>query len=175
MAKGIQGKKEAPIKEIPAEKKFEILSAINRMAHFEWRRAALALCPKVKPMDFVLKYWEEVGHDTAQAYLKRMDKSKPVAPQIAASFVWSSHSMGEDAHLYEGDNPKEAYMLHKGCPWYVFHKREGLLGEDQPGCDKWLEVLIDDINKALGSHVKWETLESLPGGGGGCVRRLWED
>jgi len=175
MAKGIEGKKEVPLKDMPAEKKFAILSQINRMAHFEWRRAALALCPSVKPMDLVLRYWEEVGHDTADAYLKRMDRNKPIAPQIAGSFIWSSRSMGEDAYLYEGDNPKEAYMVHRGCPWAEFHKREGLLEEDQPGCDKWLEVLIDDINKELGCNVKWETLESLPAGGSACIRRLWED
>lgn len=171
----LTGRKEVPFKEMPCEKKFNILSQINRLAHFEWREAALALCPDLEPKELVLKYWELVGRDTGKAYLRRIDRDKPIAPQVASSFVWSSISMGEDAHLYEGDNEREAFMLHEGCPWLEFHKRYNAVDEDRPGCDKWLETLIGVINEELGSKVKFETLESLPEGGSGCVRRVWEE
>lgn len=175
MSRYVEGRNEIPFKEMPCEKMFHILSQINRLAHFEWREAALALCPELKPEELVLKYWEIVGRDTGKAYLARIDRDKPVAPQIAASFVWSSRSMGEEAYLYEGDHANEAYMVHRACPWFEFHKRYDALAEDRPGCDRWLESLIGVINTKLGSAVKFETLESLPDGGGGCVRRVWED
>ncbi len=142
MSKLVEGRKEIPTGEMASEKKFHILSMINRMAHFEWREAALALAPELNAKDLVLKYWEIVGRDTGKAYLGRIDREKPIAPQIAASFVWSSRSMGEDAYLYEGDNEGEAYMVHRGCPWAGFHKKYDALDEDRPGCDKWLETLI---------------------------------
>jgi hypothetical protein len=170
----IEGRKEIPFKAIPYEKMFDILSHINRMAHFEWREAALALCPGLEPEKLVLKYWEIVGRDTGRAYLRRIDREKPVAPQIAASFVWSSRSMGEDAVLYEGDTVREAYMVHRACPWFEFHKRHDAVSEDRPGCDRWLESLIAVINDELGCAVKFETLESLPEGGTACVRRVWD-
>ena len=175
MSNKLEGRKELPMKEMACEKRFNILSHINRLAHFEWREAALALCPNLDSKELVLKYWEIVGRDTGKAYLRHIDKEKPVAPQIASSFVWSSISMGEDAHMFEGDTEREAYMLHKECPWVTFHKKFDALEEDRPGCDKWLESLIDIVNKELGCNVKFETLESLPEGGSGCVRRVWED
>jgi len=175
MSKHIEGRQEIPFKEIPSEKMFNILSQINRLAHFEWREAALTLRPDLDPKELVLKYWEIVGRDTGQAYLRRIDRGKPIAPQIAASFVWSSRSMGEEASLYKGDNEREAYMLHRSCPWHEFHQRYDAVAEDRPGCDQWLESLIAVINNELGTKVRFETLESLPEGGTGCVRRLWEE
>ena len=175
MTSTLEGRNEVPFKEMGWDKKFNILSQINRLAHFEWREAALALCPELDPMALVLKYWEIVGRDTGRAYLKHIDRSKPVAPQIARSFVWSSISMGEDAHLYEGDDETEAFMLHTDCPWLAFHRRYDAVAEDRPGCDRWLESLIGVINEELGCKVRFETLESLPEGGTGCVRRLWQE
>lgn len=175
MTDRLEGRKEVTFKDMPWDKKFNILSQINRLAHFEWREAALALNPGLDPRDLVLKYWEIVGRDTGRAYLRKLDRTKPIAPQIASSFVWSSISMGEDAHMFEGDNEREAYMLHKGCPWLEFHKRYDAVAEDRPGCDRWLEALIGVVNAELGCAVRFETLESLPEGGAGCVRRVWED
>jgi len=175
MPSRLEGRTEVTFQEMSWDKKFNILSHINRLAHFEWREAALALCPDLDSRELVLKYWEIVGRDTGKAYLRRIDRTKPIAPQIASSFVWSSISMGEDAHMFEGDSPREAYMLHKGCPWLEFHKRYGALDEDRPGCDRWLESLIAVVNEELGCAVRFETLESLPEGGSGCIRRVWEE
>ncbi len=175
MSNKLEGRNEISVKEVGWDKKFNILSQINRLAHFEWREAALTLCPGLDSRELVLKYWEIVGRDTGKAYLKHMDRTKPVAPQIASSFVWSSINMGEDAHLFEGDAPTEAYMLHKDCPWLAFHKRYDAVAEDRPGCDRWLGSLIGVINDELGTTIKFETLESLPEGGQGCVRRVWQE
>ncbi len=79
------------------KKKLEVLSNINRAAHFEWRRAVLALCPDLDPVVLIKKYWEEVAKDTAQYYLTKIDPERDLAPQFARLFVSSSVVMGEDA------------------------------------------------------------------------------
>ena len=47
-------------------KKLEVLARIMRASHFQWRRAALASCPGLDPLELVNRYWEEVGKDTAK-------------------------------------------------------------------------------------------------------------
>jgi hypothetical protein len=76
--------------EIPLEKKYNVLSQIQRASHFEWLRAAKELCPDVSELDLVLKYWEIVGHDTAKNYLKHLDPEKPLPEQVAKNYVFSS-------------------------------------------------------------------------------------
>lgn len=159
--------------EIQLEKKFNMLSQIQRASHFEWLRAAKELCPSVSELDLVLKFWEIVGHDTAKSYLRHLDPEKPLPEQIARNFVFSSQSMGEDAEFIEGEDEKEAFAQHTGCPWFEWHQRLDKLDQDQPGCDKWLETFIEDINKELGSNIKWETVKSIPNGNDVCLRRFW--
>jgi len=62
----------------------------------------------------------------------------------------------------EGD---EAFLKHRDCPWYHWHKRLDILEEDQPGCDPWFSTAVAEINKTLGTNIKIETQCSLPGGG----------
>ena len=161
--------------DIPVEKKFNILCQITRASHFAWRQAAVEMCPSVKTLDIVNKMWEITGHETAKAYLKRLDKDKPLPKQIADSIAWSSITMGEDAKVLEGTNENEAFVRHDGCPWYEWHKRLGLLEEDRPGCDMWFETAIKDINEKLGTNVKIETQKSLPDGDDCCLRRIWTE
>ena len=161
--------------DIPIEKKFEILCAITRATYFAWREAATTLCPQVKPQDFVNKFWEITGRDTAKAYLKRLDVNKPLPRQVAEGIVWSSVTMGEDAELVPGKNDKEAFVKHNACPWLGWHQRLGLLEEDQAGCDIWFEVTIKTINDKLGTKIKFETQGSLPAGSTSCLRRIWVD
>jgi len=157
------------------KKKLEVLSNINRAAHFEWRRAVLALCPYLNPIDLIKKYWEEVAKDTAQYYLTKIDPDRGLAPQFAALFVSSSVVMGEDAELLEPTPEGHSRARHNDCPWYHWHQREDVLNEDQVGCDHWLGVTIEEINRALGRSLKFETETSLPAGGGCCLRRFWEE
>ncbi|MEE9224074.1 MAG: hypothetical protein V3U51_04935 [Thermoplasmata archaeon] len=159
--------------DIPLEKKFNMLSQIQRASHFEWLRAAKELCPDVSELDLVLKFWEIVGHDTAKNYLKHLDPEKPLPEQIAKNFVFSSQAMGEDAEFVEGKDEKEAFAQHVGCPWFEWHQRLDKLDQDQAGCDKWLETFVDDINKELGTNLKWETVKSIPKGDEVCLRRFW--
>lgn len=159
--------------EVPVEKKFKILSQICRASHFAWRQAVAELCPSLKTSDVVDKMWEITGHQTAKSYLKRIDPSKPLPRQVAESIVWSSVNMGEDAKLIDGKDENEAFVKHDACPWYEWHQRLGLLEEDQPGCDKWFETTIKDINEKLGTNLKIETQKSLPKGGDCCLRRIW--
>jgi len=117
--------------------------------------------------------WEITGHETARAYLKRLDPSKPLPAQIASSMVWSSQCMGEEAVVEPGRDENEAFVVHKNCPWFTWHQRHNLLKEDQPGCDIWFETALSDINSALGTKLKIETLTSLPEKGKPCRRRIW--
>lgn len=156
-------------------KRFDLLANIMRASHFEWRRTALALSPELDPMSLVKRYWTEVGKDTAKYYLKKIDPSKDVAAQMARLFVSSSVIMGEDAELLERDAEGRSLARHNGCPWFDWHKREGLLDEDRPGCDEFIKTVVAEINSALGTRLRFETKESLPEGGSGCLRVFWID
>jgi hypothetical protein len=159
--------------DIPIEKRYAVLCEITRAQHFAWHEAVRQLCPGVDMVQVVNKMWEITGEDTARAYLKRLDRSKPLAPQVASSIVWSSQCMGEDAHLEVSPQKDEGLVRHKDCPWFHWHKRLGLLAEDRPGCDLWFTSTVDRINREFGSKLRVETLETLPEGGSCCLRRFW--
>ena len=161
------------VSDIPVEKRFEILVEIVRAQHFAWREAALTLCPDIDPTELGNKMWEITGVQTGKAYLKRIDKSKPLAEQLANSIAWSSVCMGEDARVIKGKQGDEAFVKHDGCPWYDWHKRLGILDEDLPGCDTWFRTAVETINKELGTKLRIETQQSLPEGNSCCLRRIW--
>ncbi len=160
--------------EISVEKRFEILCRITRAQHFAWREAVAQLCPEIDVTEVVDRMWELTGLGTGKAYECRIDLERPVAPQVAASIVWSSQCMGEDARVELGEDD-EAFVVHADCPWFHWHKREGLLAEDRPGCDAWFRSTLDTVNRARGTRVQFETIESLPEGGSCCRRRLWQE
>lgn len=169
----------------PVEKKFAVLCKITRAQHFAWREAVQETCPEADPAAVGAKMWELTGHQTADAYLKRIDPSAPLAPQVARSIVWSSESMGEDAVVEipaeadpAGESPEqrprdEALVRHRDCPWFHWHQRLDLVAEDRPGCDVWLRTIVEDVNQALGTRLRFETLEAMPEGGSCCLRRFW--
>jgi len=156
-------------------KKFAVLATIMRASHFQWRRAALALCPDIPPGELVNRYWREVGRDTARYYLQQIDTDRDLAAQVAELFVRSSVVMGEDAEVLEKPAAGGSEVRHNGCPWYDWHRRLDLLAEDLAGCNYFLQVVVDEINAALGTSLRCETLESLPGGDSCCRRRFWEE
>jgi hypothetical protein len=158
--------------DIPVEKRFKVLCEIVRAQHFAWREAALALAPQLDGVKLANKMWELTGVQTGQAYAKRLDRTKPLARQVAESIAWSSVCMGEDARVENGQGD-EAFVRHADCPWYHWHQRLGLLKEDQPGCDTWFFTAVAEINKVLGTKIKIETQCSLPAGGQCCLRRIW--
>lgn len=151
------------------EQKFNVLCQITRASHFEWRQAIMDMFPDENIMELVLKYWEIVGHDTAKAYLKKIDKDQPIAPQIAKMIVNSSLAMGESAEMSEEYNGN-IQLIHSACPWYDWHQKHNALNEDQPGCDRWFQTIVNDINHELGSQVEVKTTSSLPAGDRNCLR-----
>jgi hypothetical protein len=157
--------------DLSVEKKFAILCEITRAQHFAWREAVAELCPGVDTTEVVKRMWELTGAQTGAAYLKRVDPEKPLAPQIAASIVWSSQCMGEDAALQTGEGG-EAFVEHSDCPWKHWHEKQGLLAEDRPGCDAWFQATVDTVNGSLGSKLEVETLSTLPDGDACCRRRF---
>lgn len=159
--------------ELPIDKKFAVLCQITRAQHFAWRRAVVDLCPDVDPRQVVRRMWDITGKDTARAYLAHIVADEPLAPQVANCIVFSSQCMGEDAVAETSPNGEEALVRHRDCPWRDWHERMGLLDEDRPGCDAWFAATIESINHALGTRLRFETIDSLPEGGSACVRRLW--
>lgn len=161
--------------DLPPQKKFEVLCEITRAQHFAWHAAVRKVCPDVDPMKVTMEMWRVTGDQTGAAYARKMDKKLPIAPQIAESICWSSACMGEDASVEKGATEREAFVVHRACPWQRWHERNGLVKEDRPGCDEWFRATIEVVNKATGANVKFETLESLPEGGATCRRRLWDE
>lgn len=163
--------------DLTADKKFKVLCEISRAQHFAWREAVKELGSEAEAAAAVLRMWEVTGVQTAQAYVKRLDPAKPVAPQFATSIVWSSDCMGEDAVVEPGAeaDKDEAFVRHHDCPWFHWHKKTGLLAEDQPGCDAWFRSAIAEVNRVLGTKLRFETLSSLPAGGSCCLRRIWTE
>ena len=159
--------------EIPVEKKFKVLCEIVRAQHFAWHEAVVQLCPDQDPAQVTDLMWQITGEQTAASYLKRLDPSKPLAPQIAASIAWSSLCMGEDAVVETSSDKEEAFVRHNDCPWWHWHKKTDLLAEDRPGCDIWFQTIIKMVNQKLETSVKIETMEALPEGGKCCLRRIW--
>lgn len=160
------------MKSIPIERKFAVLSDITRAQHFAWREAVAELCPDVDVRDVVLKMWDITGVATARSYEKRIDRTLPLAPQVAEHIAWSSRCMGEDATaLVLADGV--GMVQHSACPWHRWHQRCGLEDEDQPGCDRWFSSTLNALNEALAVRLRFETLESLPNGDDQCSRRIW--
>lgn len=156
------------------EQKFNALCQITRASHFEWREAFIKMFPDLDPADAVMKYWEIVGRDTAKAFLKRIDRDKPVAPQIAEMIVNSSLAMGESADMtVESDG--SVRLVHSDCPWFDWHKKYDALEEDQPGCDCWFQTIVKDVNQELNTNVRVETMSSLPTGDENCTRIFSEE
>lgn len=155
--------------------RFELLANIMRASHFEWRRAVLSLHPDQDPVALVKRYWEEVGKDTALFYLKKIDPEKNLPEQVAELVVASSVAMGEDAEVVASPDGESFQVRHNACPWFEWHRREGISEEDQIGCDHWLKTVVDEINDALGRKLCFETVSSLPAGDSACVRRFWEE
>lgn len=161
------------MKEIPVEKRFAVLCQITRAQHFAWRSAVEQLMPEIDPTQVVERMWEITGRETAQAYVPRIDPAQPLAAQVAQNIAWSSHCMGEEAVVEISEDGQEAFVRHHACPWQQWHARKKLTAEDRPGCDAWFRSTIDEINRALGVHLCFETLEALPEDGSSCLRRLW--
>jgi hypothetical protein len=161
--------------ELAAEKRFAVLCQIARAQHFAWREAVAQLCPGIDARAVAERMWEITGRDTAQAYLRRIDPARPLPRQVAEAVAWSSRCMGEDAAAEDGASDREAFVRHRACPWLDWHRKLGLEAEDRPGCDAWFRATVVELNRVLGADLAVETLETLPEGGGSCLRRLWTE
>jgi hypothetical protein len=162
--------------DIPLEKKFAVLGETLLAQHFAWHRAAEKLCPGVDVAALTRTMWEVTGRHSARGYIKRLDRTRPLPAQVAASMVWSRRCMGEDAKVEKsewGEGDDVAFVRHTDCPWYHWHRRFKLLDEDRPGCDLRFQAALDEINRALGVSIRFETMMSLPDGDDCCLRRLW--
>ena len=156
------------------EKRHRILQDIMRASHFEWLDTALSASKGVGRRELVLRYWTKVGVDTAKAYLRRIDGSRPVPRQVADMIAFSSVTMGEDAQVVPGKDDSEAFVEHQACPWWDWHQKMRMPEEDLPGCDAWFSALVGEVGRALGIDLRVETREAMPLEGPRCVRRIWQ-
>jgi len=155
--------------------KFETLQKINRASWYEWRQAALEFAREgTEPLDLVLRAWEIVGHDTAEAYFQMLDISRPsFLEDLAGCIVGSSLMMGESARVVKSEKEGEVFVEWTRCPWPEYARRYGAsMEEDVLGCDKWFQTTIEDVNKLFNVKVTLETLKAIPRGDGVCLRRL---
>jgi len=157
------------------QKRFSVLCQIQRAQHFAWREAVAQ--QGVDAGACVDRMWEVTGRDTARAYARRLDRTRPLAPQVAECIAWSSQCMGEDAvvELAADGSRDEAFVRHRACPWFDWHRKAGLLEEDRRGCDVWFASMMTELNRALGANLRCETLATLPEGGASCLRRIWSN
>src|ERR1019366_6903821 len=139
--------------EVLLSKKFEVLTEITRASHFAWHAAVRKVCPSVDPMQVTLEMWRLTGEQTGDAYARKINRQLPLAPQVAASICWSSACMGGGA-VFEEAGARGALVVHRACPWQRWHERNGLVGEDRPGCDEWFRATIQTINETLGTQLR---------------------
>jgi hypothetical protein len=161
------------VRDIPLQEKFDVLCKIARAQHFAWRDAVGQLFPDTDTSEVVARMWEVTGAQTARAYARHIDTSRPVPPQVAECIGWSSLCMGEDVEITASADGSEGYVRHLDCPWFHWHKKLDLLDEDLKGCDTWFLSTIDALGKELGLRIRVETLEALPRGEACCSRRIW--
>jgi hypothetical protein len=165
-------KQEDLAKTFPNEARYKLLLKIHRASHFEWIRTVKRLDPTCDVSRLVLTYWDEVAKDTAESYLKILNRDAPLASQIASLIVKSSVAMGEDASLIlEG---QKAIVHHSACPWWDWHQKAGLAHLDKIGCDTWFTKVVLYINSALDGKVSVTTECALPDGESCCRRVFWE-
>lgn len=158
--------------DLSVEEDFRELCGIVRAQHFLWRQAVQQVCPDVDPAQVVERMWKLTGQRTAKAYARRIDPTKPIALQVAASIVRSSRSMGEDASAEAGESVNEAWVRHTACPWLQWHEQMGLEAEDRAGCDCWFRSTTEALSEALGTTVHFETHQTMPDGDPCCLRRI---
>jgi hypothetical protein len=81
--------------------------------------------------------------------------------------------MGEHCSIRAGKDDNEYFAEHRACPWYTWHLKEGCAHQDRMGCDSWLKAVVEGINEALGTGLKFETIHSMPDGDEMCLRRFY--
>lgn len=150
------------------EKRWKELLYICHNFYFTWRNTVVEQLGQKETIDIVLKFWEKIGKDTANAYLKRgrVDVDKPVT--IAKAIKRSCEIMGEVVELVKR-NENDVVVRHIYCPWWPSHKRLKLERECQLICDKWFQCVV----KTLNSQMKIVTLKSIPRGNSCCERCIW--
>ena len=68
-----------PLKEVKRlNRQNYVLQSINKGAHFSWINVLSKDYSNSKVKELVIKYWMDVGHETAEAYMTKMDIGLPV-------------------------------------------------------------------------------------------------
>lgn len=161
-------------KSLNIEARYSLLLNILRASHFEWIRTVQRVYPGCDVNKLVLSFWDEVAKDTADAYLRTLDRGQPLAPQIARLIVKSSLAMGETATVLD-DKESKVVIEHTSCPWWDWHKKIGHESLDRPGCDEWFRKVVHYVNAATGAKLRVTTECALPDGAASCRRVFWED
>jgi len=116
--------------------------------------------------ELTLKFWEEIGKNTAQQYIIKGRIDPEDVEQVVNAVARSSGIMGETVRV---EKDGDAFLLiHDACPWIDSYVRAGSAGQCQKGCDRWFAATLSQLSPRL--MVK--TLSCLAAGDAQCLRRF---
>lgn len=140
-----------------------------RIAHdffHTWRQVVAARLGEETARELELAFWEQVGLNTAQAYLANKAAVSEDMETIIQALAKSSRIMGEEVRVErEGE---DWLLVHEACPWPASYRRFHQHENCRPGCDHWFKTTVARLNPCLEVHTE----ASIPDGHGRCVRRL---
>ncbi len=151
-----------------------------KSTHYEWRQAAVELAgPDADVLDIVLNFWEIAGKDVASNFLPGLRKDKgdeALLMNLARMLAATGTANGAVVVVEKGESPGEVFVKWERCPWPTAAKRYGAsMQEDLLGCDKFLQTIVAEANRFLGTNFKLETQTAIPKGQGVCTRRLYKE
>lgn len=152
---------------LDAEKKWRYMIPISHQMYIYGRKAFEDLVGSDEVDNFVRRFWQLAGEDTARMYVQLGKLERDDLVGLAQAIARSSEIMGENAEArVEGDR---AYVIHTGCPWPWNYKRYGLSETCRGGCDVWFEALVATVSP----NIRVRTTKAIPAGDETCTRELW--
>jgi hypothetical protein len=95
---------------------------------------------------------------------------------LARALAGTGIANGAVVKVEKSENPNEVFIKWEKCPWPTFARRYGAsMEEDLQGCDKFLQTIVDEVNRFSNTNFKLETLKAIPRGEGECLRRLYKE
>lgn len=150
------------------ERNWKTMIKISHNFFHCWRQAALDKYGEEETDRLVLSFWENVGLNTAESYLKIAKIDPDNLEQVVRGAARSSEIMDENVTV---EKDGDSYLLvHHACPWIESYREAGAPGKCKAGCDRWFAATAAAMSPSLGV----ETLSSLAAGDDKCVRKFYK-
>ena len=148
---------------------WKVMVKISHLFFHFWRQAVLEKYGTEETDKLILNFWEKMGANTANSYLKIAKIDPDNLEQVAGGAARSSEIMGEKVTV---EKDGDAYLLiHHECPWIESYREAGATGMCKTGCDRWFAATVAAMSPGLGV----ETLSSLAAGDDKCVRKFYKN